>query len=227
MWEIIEEGATIPMKEQDGKQVPKPKSEWSDAEKRTSNLHAKAKNAIICAVAPKEFKKISKCTTAKEMWEKLQITFEGTKQVRQTRINMLTEEYELFRMEEGENIESMFERLSTITNDLHALGRIIPETDLILKILRSLPKTWQSKCDAIQEGNNLDTLSYDELRGKLLAYEKTYMKESNDRKKRNIALKASTSSQDDEEEEIEEYEDENEEMAYLVKKFMNMYKRKR
>ena len=33
MWEIIEEGATIPMKEQDGKQVPKPKSEWSDAEK--------------------------------------------------------------------------------------------------------------------------------------------------------------------------------------------------
>ena len=83
------------------------------------------------------------------MWEKLQITFEGTKQVRQTRINMLMEEYELFRMEDGENIESMFERLSTIINDLHALGRIIPETDLILKILRSLPKSWQSKGDTI------------------------------------------------------------------------------
>ena len=112
-------------------------------------------------------------------------------------------------MKDEENIESMFERLSIITNDLHDLGRIIPEFDLILKILKSLQKTWQSKCDAIQEGNNLETLSYNELRGKLLAYEKTYMKDSSDRKRRNIALKTSTSSQDEEEEEIKEFEDEN------------------
>ena len=129
--------------------MSKLKSEWSEAEKRKSNLHVKVKNAIIYVVAPKEFKKNSKCTTAKEMWEKLQITFEGTKQVRQTHINMLTEEYELFRMKDGENIESMFEKLSTIIIDLHALGRVIPEIDLILKILRGLPKTWQSKYDAI------------------------------------------------------------------------------
>ena len=78
-WEIIEERPNILMKEKDGKKLPKSKNEWSEVEKPKSNLHAKAKNAIICAVAPKEFKKISKCTIAKEMWEKLQIIFEGTK----------------------------------------------------------------------------------------------------------------------------------------------------
>ena len=71
MWEIIEESLTILMKAQDGKQVSKPKNEWSKVEKWKTNLHAKIKNAIICAITPKEFNKSSKCTTAKEMWEKL------------------------------------------------------------------------------------------------------------------------------------------------------------
>ena len=67
-------------------------------------------------------------------------------------------------MEDGENIESMFERFSTITIDLHALRIIILELDLILKILKSLPKNVAiQKCDAIQKGNNLETFSYDEL----------------------------------------------------------------
>ena len=33
MREIIEERATIQMKEQDGKQVPKPKNEWNEVER--------------------------------------------------------------------------------------------------------------------------------------------------------------------------------------------------
>ena len=79
-------------------------------------------------------------------------------------------EYELFRIEERENIKSMLKKLSIITNDLYVLGRIILELDLIIKILLSLSKIWQSKCDVIWKGNNFETLSYDELRGKLLAY---------------------------------------------------------
>ena len=65
---------------------------------------------------------------------------------------MLVYEYETFKMEEGERVKQMFERLVVIVNDLHALGRIISERELNMKILRTLPRTRQSKVDVIQEG---------------------------------------------------------------------------
>ena len=71
----------------------------------------------------------------------------------------------------------MFEILSIIINDLYAFGRIISKREFNMKTLRTFPRSRQSKVDAIQEGN-------DKLRGKILAYERTYMKDSLDLKKR-------------------------------------------
>ena len=75
---------------------------------------------------------------------------------------------------------------------MYALRRIILESDLILKIFKSLLKIWEPKCDVIQKGNNFETLSYVEQKRKHLAYEKSYMKDLNGgrRKRRNISLKA-------------------------------------
>ena len=42
----------------------------------------------------------------------------GKKQVRQTRVNILIQYFELFCMEKDEKIKPMFERCTTIMNDL-------------------------------------------------------------------------------------------------------------
>ena len=55
---------------------------------------------------------------------------------------MLVHEYENFKMEESERAKQMFEKLSVIMSDLHALGRIISERELNMKNLRTLPKSW-------------------------------------------------------------------------------------
>ena len=81
------------------------------------------------------------------MWDKLQVTYKGTNYVKETRINTLVYEYKIFRMEEDEKIQPMFQKL--IMNDLHNLGRIIPNVEFVMKILRTLPKAWQSMIDAI------------------------------------------------------------------------------
>ena len=133
------------------------------------------------------------------MWDKLQITHEGTKQVRQTKANMLIYEYELFHMKEDENIDEMFERLSVIINNLGVLGKSYTDEELVRKVLRSLKKPWLSKISAIQEGHDISTLTYDELRGNLIAYETTHLKkEGSTKKKKKLALRAKK-----EEEEIE------------------------
>ena len=46
-----------------------------------SNANSKAVNAIFCGVSPNEFHRISHITVAKEAWQILETTYEGTKRV--------------------------------------------------------------------------------------------------------------------------------------------------
>ena len=55
-----------------------------------ANANRKALNAIFCGVSPDEFHRISHITVAKEAWEILETTYEGTKKVKDTKLQMLT-----------------------------------------------------------------------------------------------------------------------------------------
>ena len=51
-----------------------------------SNANSKALNAIFCGVSPDEFHRISHITVVKEAWEILEITYEGMKKVKDTKL---------------------------------------------------------------------------------------------------------------------------------------------
>ncbi|VFQ79926.1 unnamed protein product [Cuscuta campestris] len=100
------------------------------------------------------------------MLDKLEVTYEGTDQVREGKIDFLTQEYEMFRMMEGEKINDMLDRISKIINDLHALKKIYSKKDLVRKILQSMTPEWRSKVDAIYESIGISNVTIDGLRGK-------------------------------------------------------------
>lgn len=60
--------------------------------------NAKAIHFLYCALSPSIFNKISSCATTKGIRDQLLITFEGANRVRDTKINILLENYEIFRM---------------------------------------------------------------------------------------------------------------------------------
>ena len=70
---------------------------WSE-EDRKVQYNLKAKNIITSALGIDEYFRVSNCTIAKEMWDTLQLTHEGTTDFKRSRITTLTHEYELFRM---------------------------------------------------------------------------------------------------------------------------------
>ena len=74
-------------------------------------------------------------------------------------------DYELFSMKDFESIIEMFSRFMVIVNELEALGKTYTEAEKVMKILRSLPKKWETKVTAIQEANDLTKLSLEELIG--------------------------------------------------------------
>ncbi|VFQ70619.1 unnamed protein product [Cuscuta campestris] len=160
------------------------------------------------------------CTTAKEMWDKLEVTYEGTDQVREAKIDFLTQEYEMFRMKEGEKIDDMFDRFSKIINDLHTLKKTYTNKDLVRKILRSLTPEWRSKADAIYESIGVSNVTIDRLRGNLKTYESTILTPSLDeQKKKGIALKATK-------ELVEEASsDDDNEFGLVIKKFHKFMKK--
>ncbi|MED6174725.1 hypothetical protein PIB30_071820 [Stylosanthes scabra] len=68
---------------------------------------------------------------------------------------------------------------------------------IVRKILRSLTKQWESKATTISKGNDLDKMTYDELRMKLLDYE-TLINNIKGKEKRDVAFKSKISKSDDE-----------------------------
>ena len=128
----------------------------------------KAKNIITSALGMDEYFRVSNCKSAKDMWDTLQVTHEGTTDVKRSRINTLTHEYELFRMKTNESIQDMQKRFTHIVNHLASLGRIFPNEDLINKVLRCLSREWQPKVTTITESRDLSIMSLATLFGKSL-----------------------------------------------------------
>jgi hypothetical protein len=68
----------------------------------------------------------------RNIWHVLEVTHEGTNQVKESKIDMLIHQYELFKMLPNESIISMFTRMTTITNSLDVIGRTYTNAMLIL-----------------------------------------------------------------------------------------------
>ncbi|XP_070046254.1 uncharacterized protein [Nicotiana tomentosiformis] len=160
--------------------IPKTRKEFNDADRKAIEKKIRAKKILVCGISPVEYNRISACQSAKEIWEALQIAHEGTTLVKQSKIEILTTEYELFRMKDDESIKYMHTRFTFITNEIHSLGKIIPRNKLVRKILSVLPSSWESKVNAIIEAKDLQTLTIDELVENLKTYE---MKKKKDNKR--------------------------------------------
>ncbi|VFQ93882.1 unnamed protein product [Cuscuta campestris] len=225
LWLIVKNGCGVPMKKVGEVNVPKTKEEFTDEDCKKMELNAKAINMIYCGVNADDYRKISRCETAKQMWEKLEVTYEGTAQVREAKIDHLTHEYELFSMKENEKIEEIFERFSNIINPLNLLGKTYTDRELVRKVLRSLSPKWRSKVDAIEEGRDFQTMTYDALRGNLITYETTQLsKVVEERNKRSIALPATTSTHNNVDDEDDDSDDTD--LGLFVRRFKKMMLKK-
>ncbi|KAL6329838.1 hypothetical protein AAG906_037551 [Vitis piasezkii] len=197
LWDVIEDGPHIPSKLENGVMVPKLKHEWDELDRKKVQLNAKAVFILHCAIDRNEFNRIWHCKSAKEIWKLLEVTYEGNNQVKESKINILMHDYELFSIKDFESIVEMFS----------SLGKTYTEVEKVMKILKSLPKKWETKVTAIQEAKDLTKLSLEELIGSLMTYEiELYNHQRVEENEKSIAFMAITN--DDEEEESESESDE-------------------
>ncbi|XP_075103116.1 uncharacterized protein LOC142177940 [Nicotiana tabacum] len=178
--DVICDGPHVPMNKlgETRPMVWKNIKEYSDIDRKAVEKNYRAKKILVCGIGPNEYNRISTCDSTKEIWKTLQTTHEGTIQVKQSKIDILTTEYELFRMKDDEFIQDIHTRFTSIINELLLLGDVIPRNKLVRKILSALPGFWESKVNAIIEAKDLQTLTMDELIGNLKTYEMKKKKDS-------------------------------------------------
>ena len=100
IWNAIVNGPFIPMHVVDGVATAKCFDELTDLENKKMQYDCVAKNIITSVLNLDEFFRVSQCSSAKEMWDILEVTHEGTIDVNRARKHALIQEYELFKMQQ-------------------------------------------------------------------------------------------------------------------------------
>ncbi|CAM8954423.1 unnamed protein product [Rhodiola kirilowii] len=191
-WMSVQSGWTEPMMNNlTGDPVLKPEALWDEEDNKASMGNSKAMNAIFSAVDENVMKLIINREVAKEAWDILQMAYEGTDKVRNSRMQMITTKIEEMKMKESETISEYNTRVLELSNEAAALGKPIEEERMSSKVLRSLPPRFAMKVTAIEEMHDISKLKLDELMGSLRTYEINHDFQPGDVK--GIALKADIS----------------------------------
>jgi hypothetical protein len=139
----------------------------SKDDKLEFSFNAKEINYILSGLAKAEFVKVMQLESAKEMWDKHISNYEGDEKVKDVKLQTHRFKFEQLKMNEDETISKYFLRVEELVNSIKGLRENIEDTFLVHKILRSLPDRFNPKVSAIEEMNDLKTLSIDQLLGTL------------------------------------------------------------
>ena len=126
VWDAVENGWT---------KLEAAKSTWDKAALAAANANSKALNAIFCGVSLDEFHRISHVTIAKEAWEILETTYEGTKKVKDTKLQMLTTRFKELKTSEDELFDSFYGKLNEVVIGKFNLGEKTEDSKVVRKIL--------------------------------------------------------------------------------------------
>jgi gag-polypeptide of LTR copia-type len=117
------------------------------------------------------FSRIAAATNAKEAWTTLKIAFQGSTRVMTIKLQGLCRDFETLQMNKEETMQNFLSKVQTVVNQIRVFGDTMEEKIVVAKMLRSLTPKFDHVIAAIEESKNLDTYSFDELRGSLQTHE--------------------------------------------------------
>ncbi|GJS13182.1 putative ribonuclease H-like domain-containing protein [Tanacetum coccineum] len=125
----------------------------------------------MLAIPDEHLLKFHACKDAKSLWEAIKNTFGGNKESKKMQKTILKQNYENFVASSQEGLEKTYDRFQKLISQLEIHGEVISQEDANLKLLRSLPSTWNIIALIMRNKSDLDTLSMYDLYNNLKVYE--------------------------------------------------------
>ena len=164
--ERIEDGITLP-----ARTYPKDPKTFTGDEKEDASLDINLQLILIDSLDPIMYNHVVNCKDAKHIWETIETINEGTEEVRENRMEILTSEYEHFRSKTGEGISEVFERYNKLINNLNLHGKFYTIKEINRKFLLTLPSHLEHRITAIRESRDMNEVSLERIYGVLKTYE--------------------------------------------------------
>ncbi|KAJ6732982.1 ZINC FINGER CCHC-TYPE-RELATED [Salix koriyanagi] len=130
----------------------------------------KKDKAITClhsGIANHIFTKIMNLETPKQIWDKLQVEFEGSSRDKTVKLLAFKREFELMKMRDQESVKAYSGRLMNVVNQMRLLGETFEDHKIVEKLMMSVPEKFEAKISAIEESCDLQHLTIAELISKL------------------------------------------------------------
>ena len=126
---------------------------------------------LLRSVPPEMISTLVVKATSQEVWKVLEKMRLEVTRVRDTRATALKKQLEAIKFADGEDLDDFAMRLSSLMSQLGVLGVKVSEPDTVRKFLSVVPKKLSQMACSIETLLNLDTLSIEELIGRLMAAE--------------------------------------------------------
>ncbi|GJU23322.1 hypothetical protein Tco_1156664 [Tanacetum coccineum] len=129
-------------------------------------------NLILLSIPNEIYNSVDACTTAKEMWKRVERLMRGTIQNQVDRETRFTNEFDQFVAEPGEALVSVYNRFAQLMNDLERNKMIFPSVKVNTKFLNSLQSEWLKYVTQVRLAKRLTVDSFDDLFDYLQQFEK-------------------------------------------------------
>ncbi|GKE25951.1 hypothetical protein Tco_1441335, partial [Tanacetum coccineum] len=96
--------------------ILEPISKMTEGDKKQYIADVRVMNYLLQAIPNDIYNSVDACKNAKEMWEQIKRLMFGSEVISHMRHSSLMDEFDKFAAKEGESLESLYERLTTLVN---------------------------------------------------------------------------------------------------------------
>jgi hypothetical protein len=164
IWDVVEFGV----------HVPSIGDEDYDEDKvaQIEHFNSQATTILLTSLSREEYNKVQGLKSAKEIWDVLKTAHEGDEVTKITKRETIEGELGRFMLNQGEDLQAMYNQLKTLVNQVRNLGSSKWDDHEMLKvILRSLVFLNPTQVQLIRGDPRYKLMSPEEVIGKFVSFE--------------------------------------------------------
>ncbi|GJV29055.1 hypothetical protein Tco_1385503 [Tanacetum coccineum] len=151
--------------------ILEPLSKMTEGNKKQYIANVRVMNYLLQAIPNDIYNSVDACKNAKEMWERIKRLMHGSEITTHVRHSRLMDEFDKFAAKEGESLDSVHERLTTLVNIMDRNNvRPIPVA-INTKFLNCLQPEWSKYVTMVRHNQTGPTICFDGLYDQLVQFE--------------------------------------------------------
>ncbi|XP_040377718.1 uncharacterized protein LOC121053823 [Oryza brachyantha] len=152
--------------------MPEYEEDLTPAQELLIHRNAQAASVILNSLSSEEFNKVDQLDEAKKIWDTLRIAHEGSRGVRESKIELLKGKLGRFVMEDEETPQEMYDRMMVIVNKIRALGSEDMTDHVVVKrLLRAISPRNPTLVTLIRESSGFKRMTPSDVLSRIISHE--------------------------------------------------------